>query len=230
MMSRTKEITFYFEGDNRLVLDFVKEKIQLLHAQKKVRVKEVSLPQKNTLAVWAPLKSFGLLKKLSKTTAKNPDMTVLMISPFTEGDFICALIEAGVKVHISLHDDASEWSSAITHLLNKELYCSKFSIQYIEKYYNESRKKKTKKQERRLTLAEKQVLSYLVNGFTGPEIAETLSKSVKTINTHRQNIYNKTGIHSISELILMIRKNKNDYNEELMLKMSEQMIDKQRPA
>lgn len=219
-MSRTKELRFYFEGDNKLVLGLVKENIRLQYASAEAGVKEVTSPDNSTLMVWAPENEQGLLKKLSKTAAENPSMPILMISPFTEGDFICAQLEAGVKVHISLQDEISEWTNAITYFLKGESYYSKHTIQCINNYYVKSRKKTGKKKGSKLTSAERKVMYYLVNGFTGPEIADVLFKSVKTINTHRQNIYNKTGIHSISDLILMVRKNKNDFNEDLLHKAS----------
>ncbi|MBA3285088.1 MAG: helix-turn-helix transcriptional regulator [Nitrosopumilus sp.] len=40
-----------------------------------------------------------------------------------------------------------------------------------------------------LTKREKEILGYLIDGYTVPEIAGMLNRSKETIKTHRHNIY-----------------------------------------
>jgi DNA-binding NarL/FixJ family response regulator len=47
---------------------------------------------------------------------------------------------------------------------------------------------------------EREVLRLLAEGETSKEIASQLSLSVKTVETHRRNITQKVGLHSIAEL------------------------------
>ena len=51
------------------------------------------------------------------------------------------------------------------------------------------------------TTTEKQILKLVVQGNTLKEIAEILSKSIHTINSHRKNIFQKTESKSIADLI-----------------------------
>lgn len=51
------------------------------------------------------------------------------------------------------------------------------------------------------TTTEKQILKLVVQGNTSKEIAEILSKSIHTINSHRKNIFQKTESKSIADLI-----------------------------
>jgi two-component system, NarL family, response regulator NreC len=46
------------------------------------------------------------------------------------------------------------------------------------------------------------VLRLLVRGRTNKEIAAELIVSVRTVESHRANLYAKTGAHSRSELVL----------------------------
>lgn len=51
-----------------------------------------------------------------------------------------------------------------------------------------------------LTAKEREVLSLISTGMTTKEIAVSMSVSVNTVETHRQNIMNKLDLHTIAEL------------------------------
>jgi two-component system response regulator NreC len=52
-----------------------------------------------------------------------------------------------------------------------------------------------------LTEREQEVLRYLAEGTSNPEIAAALVISVKTVARHRENIMQKLGLHSRAELV-----------------------------
>lgn len=56
---------------------------------------------------------------------------------------------------------------------------------------------------KKLSNREKEVLSLLLKGLTSKEIAKKLYLSKSTIDTHRRNILDKTGIKSTAELIAL---------------------------
>ena len=51
-----------------------------------------------------------------------------------------------------------------------------------------------------LTAREREVLQLMAEGKTTNQIAECLCVSVKTVESHRKQIMNKSGIHSVAEL------------------------------
>jgi len=53
-----------------------------------------------------------------------------------------------------------------------------------------------------ITKREKQVLNLILKGQSNSQIAIQLGIKERTIETHRRNIYIKTGVHSISQLTL----------------------------
>jgi len=53
----------------------------------------------------------------------------------------------------------------------------------------------------RLSQREKEILQYLVDGQTSAEISDLLCISKNTVDTHRRNILEKTGLKSTTELI-----------------------------
>ncbi|MCT4599975.1 MAG: helix-turn-helix transcriptional regulator [Marinifilaceae bacterium] len=52
-----------------------------------------------------------------------------------------------------------------------------------------------------LTPREKEILSYIANGYLNKEIANKLNISVYTVINHRKNLTDKLGIKSIPDLI-----------------------------
>ena len=53
-----------------------------------------------------------------------------------------------------------------------------------------------------LSIREKEILQLLVSGSSNRQIAELIHVSVATVETHRSNVLQKLGIHSLPELIL----------------------------
>lgn len=59
----------------------------------------------------------------------------------------------------------------------------------------------SKKQFTTLTKREKEIVQFVLAGKTSAAIAQELELSIKTVETHRKNIYQKLDIHSIPELL-----------------------------
>jgi DNA-binding NarL/FixJ family response regulator len=53
-----------------------------------------------------------------------------------------------------------------------------------------------------LSIREKEILHVLASGKTNREIADLLYISISTVETHRNNIFQKLNLHSLAELIL----------------------------
>jgi two-component system response regulator NreC len=52
-----------------------------------------------------------------------------------------------------------------------------------------------------LTPREREILTYIAEGYTNREIAEDLIISVKTVDRHRENIMRKLNLHNRVELV-----------------------------
>jgi len=63
------------------------------------------------------------------------------------------------------------------------------------------RKDEAKKSIHELTSSEKEVIKLLSLGHSAKEIAEILSLSVLTVNTHLHNIYQKIGVRSATQAV-----------------------------
>jgi DNA-binding CsgD family transcriptional regulator/predicted small metal-binding protein len=59
--------------------------------------------------------------------------------------------------------------------------------------------------EERLCEREREIVGYVVHGFTNREIASRLDISGRTVSTHVVNIYEKLNVHSRAELTALVR-------------------------
>ena len=53
----------------------------------------------------------------------------------------------------------------------------------------------------RLTVREKEILSYIARGLSSKQIAARLYISINTVANHRRNMLRKKGAHSSAELV-----------------------------
>lgn len=99
------------------------------------------------------------------------------------------------KATLSLYDDHFHVTDDSQEIKNKIL--SGVSI------LNEKKEDKEN-----LSIREKEIISFVVKGFTNQEIADKLFISVHTVNTHRRNIAKKLQIHSATGLTIYAIVNK----------------------
>jgi DNA-binding NarL/FixJ family response regulator len=72
----------------------------------------------------------------------------------------------------------------------------------VEEYVVEARRRGVEDSYDLLSLREKEILQLLVSGKSNREIADMLHVSPSTVETHRNNVFQKLHVHSLPELIL----------------------------
>ena len=71
----------------------------------------------------------------------------------------------------------------------------------VQKLMEENERLKNQLKILRLSEREKEILRFIVNGYTSKEIAEKLNLSKLTVDTHRKNIQHKLDVSNMAELI-----------------------------
>ncbi len=163
------------------------------------------------ILLYVSLNERETLKKIKELRTTYVDYKLILLTNFNEADFICALYNNGIHAHLSTLDNLSELKNALEFILTNEMFRSTTTDKLISDYYTRAHVKSNPNLNQGLSKMEKLVLKYLCNSKTSPEIADILCKSVKTINTHRQHIYDKLGVHNISDLIIWANKSKFDF-------------------
>jgi two-component system, NarL family, response regulator NreC len=149
---------------------------------------DISMPQLNGLD--AARKILDIL----------PDTKIIMLSMHADKRYIRESIHVGARGYLLKESAISEVISAIKEVQKGELFFShEIETQVIEDYVKQIKDGDIPSQSP-LSLREREVLQLLAEGKSTREVASLLVISIKTVESHRKQIMNKLGLHSIAEL------------------------------
>lgn len=130
----------------------------------------------------------------------NARTKVAILSGHKEEFYLINAMEAGVDGYIHKDIDDSELLTGIAKINRGEkFYSMEISNLLINNIYN-----KPQRGLPFLTNKEKQVVKYLMDGYSSKEIAAKLEISPRTIETHRANVLSKFDLKNTTELIKKI--------------------------
>jgi len=137
----------------------------------------------------------------------NPQIKVLILTITDTDQAIRAVLDAGARGFLLKSDAARDLVSAIDALqYNKTFFTARVAEMVLSGYLGTSSTSK-KSLIPDLTPREREVVQLLAEGKSTKEVASHLDLSVKTAETHRNNIMRKLGLHSVSELVLYAVRN-----------------------
>ena len=146
--------------------------------------------------------------ELTRQVSKDyPEIKVLILSMYTQEDFIVNAITAGAKGYLPKNTTRNELLKAISKIYEgDEYYSESVSKIILENYISNVRKPKDPepvrdKEDDVLSAREKQILQMVVEGQSNQEIADKLFISIRTVESHKNHIMQKLGIKSTVELI-----------------------------
>jgi len=119
------------------------------------------------------------------------------------GNYVYKALECNVNGYITKNSNASELTDAILKVSKGEEYYSQSISQVIAKgyKYNISYLHEKNSPLSQLSKREREVLSYLAEGYTSKQIAEKLFLSTRTVSNHRANMLQKCGLSKTIELV-----------------------------
>ncbi|MEZ5047229.1 MAG: response regulator transcription factor [Chitinophagaceae bacterium] len=135
-----------------------------------------------------------------------PSIKVIMQTVFDDDEKIFASIQAGAEGYILKNTSADSLLQSIVEVYEGGAFMTPSVAIKVIKYFNSQTK--FSKEEFNLTIKEKEVLSYLSNGLSYKMVAEKMTISYNTVNTHIKNIYQKLHVNSLGEAISLAIKNK----------------------
>ena len=147
---------------------------------------DISMPGMNGLAVTE------LLRK------EVPKVKVLVLSMHNNREYIFRIIQAGAHGYVSKGAAPEELVRAIESVCEGEPFFSpEVARAALSQFVSGAGKKEPFAQ---LTQREREVLALIADGQSNKEIANQLGIGVRTIETHRERIMRKLGIHTIAGL------------------------------
>ncbi|MBD5770979.1 response regulator transcription factor [Marinomonas colpomeniae] len=132
------------------------------------------------------------LEATKRFKKEQPDIKILMLSMHNDKEYILSLIQSGANGYVLKDVSSEELVQAINTVHQGGTYFSSGASDTLFSQANLVEE---------LTKRETSVLKELAMGFSNKEIALTLEISVRTVETHRQNIKNKLDIHSSAGLV-----------------------------
>ena len=136
--------------------------------------------------------------------AEYPEVRILVLSMLSHERYIGQILDAGAHGYVLKSADKAEIMAAIQAVAaDKRFLCSEIGLTMLRKVL--AKQEVTEDQEVKkpnyLTRRETEILQLLAEGFTTSEMAEKLFTSKRTIETHRQNILEKTHTKNTAALI-----------------------------
>ena len=130
----------------------------------------------------------------------NPEVKVLALSMYADKRFVIGMLRAGASGYMPKDCAFEELVQGIRAIVANEMYLSPtitatFVNSYLHQLNNDGAKFSP------LTPKELEVLRLLAEGETTRDVANRLSVSVKTVETHRQHITEKLKLHSLADLV-----------------------------
>jgi len=140
---------------------------------------------------------------------KYSNIKVIILSVYSEDRFVTHLMELGVNAYLFKNVEPPEVEKAIQAVLEKDFY-------FNEAFLTAMRKRMTGKKPRLLiqdnipsllTQRELEVLDLICKQYTAQEIGEKLFISTRTVDGHRNNLLEKTGMKNTAGLVVFSIKN-----------------------
>ncbi len=143
-------------------------------------------------------------------SAEFPEIKKLMLSMYVSEDFIFNALKSGIDGYLPKNTTQEELLFAIKEVYEGREYFNKSISDTILKSYVKNAKYGNTVSDNNLgslTKREHEILFYVVEGLSNPKIAEILSISVRTVETHKTSILRKLDLHSIVDLVKFAIKN-----------------------
>lgn len=152
-----------------------------------VVVMDITMPGLNGLEATARIKK------------AYPDIKILMLSMYSNEEYVVQSLRHGANGYLVKDSAADELERAITAVARGERYLGGTKAkERIERYIDTG--KDIKDPLERLTPRQREILQLVVEGHKTREIAEMLSVSVKTVETHRKRLMDKLDLRSVAAL------------------------------
>jgi len=204
MTQSESTIRLLLVDDHPLVLDGINARLeeedgilvvgQACNGKEALELAATAKPDVVLMDVTMPV--MGGLEATERFKAALPDIQVLILSMHDDQAYILKIIQAGASGYILKDVSSTELVKAIETVHQGNTYFSSGASESLFKNFNGQ----SAKPETGLTQREETVLKLIAEGQCNKEVARGLDISVRTVETHRQNIKNKLKIHTAAGL------------------------------
>lgn len=156
-----------------------------------VAIMDISMPRLNGIEATRQIKSL------------NPTTAVLVLTAYDDDQYIFALLEAGAAGYLLKDVHAQELVRAVraVHAGESVLHPT-VARKVINRFARPADKGGEEKDAGQLTARELEILKLAAKGMSNREIARELFLSIRTVQAHLTNVFNKMGVGSRTEAVI----------------------------
>jgi DNA-binding NarL/FixJ family response regulator len=184
LLERQPDMSVVGEGINGL------EAISLARDKKPdIMILDIGMPELNGIA--ATRRIIEDFKKIK----------ILALSMHSDHHFVTEMLEAGASGYMLKDSAFTELTNAIRTIMAGGLFISpRLAGNVLDAFAHASKPNRKARQRIELSEREKEILQMISEGKSSKEVAGNLNISIKTVETHRQHIMQKIGIHNVAAL------------------------------
>jgi len=139
------------------------------------------------------------MEATARITKSHPQVKVLMLSMHNDEEYVAQSLKAGARGYLVKEAATKELEQAIHAVMRGEIYVSNtVSMNNVERLMQDSSSGSALGN---LTSRQREILQLVVEGYTTRDIAERLSLSVKTVETHRTHLMDRLEIRDVPRLV-----------------------------
>ncbi len=132
-----------------------------------------------------------------------PQIAVVILSMHSDESYVLRALKAGAKAYLLKESAESDLIAAIRAVASgKAFFSPAVSRMLVEDYVRQLQDREIEDSYELLTTREREILQLIAEGKSNKEIAAVLNLSLYTVETHRGNLMEKLGLHTVPELIL----------------------------
>lgn len=135
------------------------------------------------------------LALVRRVKVKYPSLKIIVLSMHDEAHLIKEILKEGIDGYILKKDSHEELVRAVRAVQNGKVYLSSDVNSMLMKGLHSNEEQKL------LTDREREILKLISKEYSNREMAEELFISERTVETHRKNIFRKTGTNNLVGLI-----------------------------
>jgi DNA-binding NarL/FixJ family response regulator len=164
------------------------------HYKPDVVIIDIAMPRMNGIEATKKLKSL------------MPGIKTITLSMHSEKEYVKGVLEAGADGYLLKNCTYRQLTDAIQSVYEGKKYLSQDITEQVITGYLSPSKSETNDYES-LSHREKEIFMLFTEGKSTREIADDLFISVKTVNTHKQNILDKLQLKSNTDIVKYALKN-----------------------
>jgi DNA-binding NarL/FixJ family response regulator len=140
------------------------------------------------------------LEATARITKEFPNVRVIILSMHANEEYVLQALRAGAVGYLLKDAGTAELELAIRSVAREETYLSPAISKHVVSDYVRRMGGEPSSLER-LTRRQREILQLIAEGHSTQEIAQMLSISVKTVETHRSQLMERLDIHDVASLV-----------------------------